>query len=117
MSKLTILAGDFPVGAGRFTFRNFTLPGDKNHYLCETVSANQITAINPATEKLLMLLDTDEDAKKLFEKTKDDQTFFMVKLKDGRRFVAGTDETTFKKILNVVKREIDTPMDEAPSAA
>lgn len=117
MSKLTILAGDFPLGAGRFTFRNFTLPGDENHYLCETVAANQITALNNATEEFLLLLDTNDNTKEFIKNSKHDQTFFMAKLKDGRRFVASTDDRTFDKILQAVKRETDIAEDKTPSAA
>ncbi|WP_223668525.1 hypothetical protein [Kangiella shandongensis] len=117
MSKLTILAGDFPVGAGRFTIRNFTLPGDENHYLCETVAANQITALNNATEKLLLLLDISDSTKEFIKNAKRDQTFFMAKLKDGRRFVASTDDRTFNKIVQAVQRETDIPLDKTPSAA
>jgi 3-methyladenine DNA glycosylase/8-oxoguanine DNA glycosylase len=117
MSKLTVIAGDFPVGAGRFTIRNFTLPGDENHYLCETVAANQVTVLNKATEEFLLLLDTDDKTKEFIEKAGQDQVFFMAKLRDKRRFVAATDRKTFNKIIRAIERETNIPLDITPSAA
>ena len=111
MSKLTIIAGDFPVGAGRFTIRNFTLPGDDNHYLCETVSANQVTSLKKSSDDFLLLLDTDEKTKEFIKEAKDDQIFFMVKLKDERRFIAATDDRTFTKIIKAVEKEAHSLLD------
>ncbi|GAA4357543.1 hypothetical protein [Kangiella marina] len=105
MSKLTIIAGDFPSGVGRFTIRNFTLPGDENHYLCETVSAQQVTFIDEATEEFLLLLDIDEDTKQYVSASGDDIVFFMVKLKDKRRFIASSDQRTYQKVIKAVEKE------------
>lgn len=117
MSKLTIIAGDFPTGAGRFTIRNFTLPGDENHYLCETVPAQQITYINNASEEFLLLLDTDEATKEYIASASQDQVFFMVKLQDKRRFIASTDHRTYTKILKAVEKEADISPALTPTAA
>lgn len=121
MSKITILAGDFPVGMGLFTFRNFTLPGDENHYLCETVSVNQISFLNSADDELLLLMDTDNNTKDFIENAREDQRFFMAKLKDGRKFVAATEQKTFSKILKSIEREAGLSVDDlainTPSAA
>ncbi|WP_345291777.1 hypothetical protein [Kangiella marina] len=111
MSKVNILAGDFPRGTGYFTFRNFTLPGDQDHYLCETVSVTQIEFINTANPKMALLLNKDpalaeELQLELEEKMKladDHEIFFMVRLADQRRFIAETDDVTFHKIKKSMK--------------
>lgn len=117
MSKITILAGDFPRGTGHFTFRNFTLPGDDNHYLCETVCVSQIEFINTANPKMALLLNKDpgmaeELQLELEEKMKiaeEDEVFFMVRLADQRRFIAETDSETYHKIkLSMEKSNIST---------
>lgn len=106
MSKVTILAGDFPRGTGHFTFRNFTLPGDEEHYLCETVCITQVEFLNEATPKMALLLNknpelTEEIHLELEEKMRiadEGDVFFMVRLADQRRFIAETDQTTYEKI-------------------
>ena len=117
MSKITILAGDFPRGTGHFTFRNFTLPGDDNHYLCETVCVSQIEFINTANPKMALLLNKDpgmaeELQLELEEKMKiaeENEVFFMVRLADQRRFIAETDSETYHKIkLSMEKSNIST---------
>lgn len=117
MSKLTVIAGDFPTGVGRFTIRNFTLPGDENHYLCETVSAQQVTSISKATEEFLLLLDTDEATKEYIETASRDQVFFMAKLEDKRRFIASTDQRTYIKIIKAVEKEANISPELTPTAA
>jgi hypothetical protein len=112
MSKITILAGDFPRGTGHFTFRNFTLPGDNEHYLCETVCVSQIEFINTATPKMALLLNKDpqlaeELQLELEEKMRiadDDEIFFMIRLADQRRFIAETDCKTYHKIKESIKK-------------
>lgn len=112
MSKVTILAGDFPRGTGYFTFRNFTLPGDQNHYLCETVCVSQIEFINTANPKMALLLNKDPEVAEeiqleLEEKIKiadEHDIIFMVRLSDQRRFIAETDDVTFHKIKKSMKR-------------
>lgn len=106
MSKIIVLAGDFPRGTGHFTFRNFTLPGDDEHYLCETVSVSHIEFINIATPKMAMLLNKDpalaEEIKLELEKkiriADEDDVFFMVRFADQRRFIGETDDSTYRKI-------------------
>ncbi|MBV34535.1 hypothetical protein [Kangiella spongicola] len=110
MAKITILAGDFPRGTGYFTFRNLTLPGDENHYLCETVSINQIEFINTANPKMALLLNKDkalaeEIQLELEEKIRladENDVIFMVRLSDERRFIAEADSATFHKIKSSV---------------
>lgn len=119
MSKITVLAGDFPRGTGHFTFRNFTLPGDENHYLCETVCITHVEFLNTATPKMALLLNkdtalTEEIQLELEEKMKaadKSDIFFMVRLSDQRRFIAETDSKTYIKIENALKQseEVSQP--------
>lgn len=110
MSKITILAGDFPRGTGYFTFRNLTLPGDDDHYLCETVNISQVEFINTANPKMALLLNKDkaiveEIQLELEEKLRiadENDIIFMVRLSDARRFIAETDSITYHKIKNAV---------------
>lgn len=106
MSKITILAGDFPRGSGHFTFRNFTLPGDDDHYLCETVCITNVEFLNTASPKMALLLNKDSalaeeiqiELEKKMKIADDDDVFFMVRLADQRRFIAETDSKTYEKI-------------------
>ncbi|WP_223668524.1 hypothetical protein [Kangiella shandongensis] len=117
MSTVTILAGDFPRGTGHFTFRNFTLPGDEEHYLCETVCITQVEFLNEATPKMALLLNkdpelTEEIHLELEEKIRiadEDDVFFMVRLADQRRFIAETDQATYDKIKNSLEELSLTP--------
>lgn len=115
MSKIKVLAGDFPRGTGHFTFRNFSLPGDNDHYLCETVCVSQVEFINTATPKMALLLNkdkslTEEIQLELEEKLRiadNNEIFFMVRLADQRRFIAETDVHTYQKIKNSVEKGVD----------
>ena len=125
MSKVTVLAGDFPRGTGYFTFRNFTLPGDKDHYLCETVCVSQIEFINTANPKMALLLNNDPEVAEeiqleLEEKIKvadEHDVIFMVRLSDQRRFIAETDDTTFHKIKKSMKESVQRDNNSVASSA
>ena len=112
MSKITVLAGDFPRGSGHFTFRNFTLPGDDDHYLCETVCITHVDFLNTATPKMALLLNKDSalieeiqiELEKKMKIANEDDIFFMVRLSDQRRFIAETDRKTYKKIEQALKQ-------------
>ncbi|GAA0203871.1 hypothetical protein GCM10009123_08950 [Kangiella japonica] len=117
MSKFTVIAGSFPTGTGRFTIRNFTLPGDENHYLCETVPAQQIDFLSNHQSHYQSLLDINDTSKELLESTSKGKVIFLAKLKDGRSFVAMADHTTFNKILKALERETDVELEISSSAA
>lgn len=103
MSKITILAGDFPSGNGHFSFRNFTLPGDSNHYLCETVSINQLESFNRINKEMVAMLGVSEHTMHILDNLTQDQVLFMARLKDKRRFVGVSDKRTFEK-MNMARR-------------
>ncbi|AOE49289.1 hypothetical protein [Kangiella sediminilitoris] len=117
MSKVTIIAGDFPRGTGHFTFRNFTLPGDEDHYLCETVCVTQVEFINLANPKMALLLNKDPELSEeiqleLEQKLRiadENDVIFMIRLSDQRRFIAETDQNTYKKIQNSIdNKQLDS---------
>ncbi len=119
MSKITILAGDFPSGNGHFSFRNFTLPGDSNHYLCETVNINQLESFNKINRDMVTMLGVSERTERMLDDLTQDQVLFMARLKDKRRFVGLADKRTFDK-MNIARRiegNKSQPMSKAPSAA
>jgi len=117
MSKITILAGDFPRGSAHFTFRNFTLPGDDDHYLCETVCITHVDFLNRATPKMALLLNKDStlaeeiqiELEKKMNIANDDEVFFMVRLSDQRRFIAETDSKTYNKIEKALEQSEEQP--------
>ncbi|NVK22409.1 MAG: hypothetical protein HWD86_07805 [Kangiellaceae bacterium] len=117
MSKITILAGDFPTGTGHFTFRNFTLPGDDNHYLCETVCASQLEFLNSATKEMVLLLEADKDLEDKIMQPQPGQVMFMARFKDKRRFIGSTDERTYAKIVKSSHKEAGLAIQAQPSAA
>lgn len=117
MSKFSVIAGSFPTGAGRFTIRNFTLPGDENHYLCETVPAHQINFLSDRQSHYQSLLEAENISKEQFQNIDKDQIIFMAKLKDGRHFLATAEHTTFNKILRALERHADVALEISSSAA
>ncbi|MBD3653099.1 hypothetical protein [Kangiella sp.] len=119
MSKITILAGDFPSGNGHFSFRNFTLPGDSNHYLCETVNINQLESFNRINKEMVSMLGVGERTMRMLDDLTQDQVLFMARLKDKRRFVGLADKRTFDK-MNMARRiegNRSEALSKAPSAA
>lgn len=119
MSKIVILAGDFPSGNGHFSFRNFTLPGDSDHYLCETVNINQLESFNKINRDMVTMLGVSERTERMLDDLTQDQVLFMARLKDKRRFVGLADKRTFDK-MNMARRiegNKNQPMSKAPSAA
>lgn len=119
MSKITILAGDFPSGNGHFSFRNFTLPGDSNHYLCETVNINQLESFNKINKQMVTMLGVSERTERMLDDLTQDHVLFMARLHDKRRFVGLTDRRTFDKMTQARRIEStkSQPMAKAPSAA
>lgn len=119
MSKITILAGDFPSGDGHFSFRNFTLPGDSNHYLCETVCISQLESFNRINKELVTMFGVNQQTEQVLDKLTQEQVLFMVRLKDKRRFVGFTDKRTFDKMNQARRIEANKnqPTSEASTAA
>ena len=117
MSKFSVIAGSFPTGAGRFTIRNFTLPGDDNHYLCETVSAQQIDLISNRQSHYQPILDAEANTEALPKQSDKNQAIFLARLKDGISFVAASDHATFHKILKALEQQTDVALEISSSAA
>ncbi|MBD3668712.1 MAG: hypothetical protein HUJ16_12155 [Kangiella sp.] len=119
MSKITILAGDFPSGNGHFSFRNFTLPGDSNHYLCETVNINQLESFNRVNRQMVTMLGVGERTERMLEDLTQDHVLFMARLNDKRRFVGLTDSRTFDKMIQArrIEGNKSEALTKAPSAA
>jgi len=105
MSKFTILAGDFPSGKAHFSFRSLTLPGDINHYLCETVNIGQLESLNKINKSMANMLEINEGSLQLLDNLAQDQVLFIARLKDKRRFLGLSDKKTFDKMTRLRRVE------------
>lgn len=105
MPKITVLSGDFPTGVGHFTIRNFTLPGDNEHYLCETICASELEFLNHTNREMALLIENDPELERGIIDPPEGQILFLARFKDKRRFIALTDFRTYKKIVNVSHKE------------
>lgn len=109
MSKVTVHAGDFLKGPSSFMLGSFSFTTKEHYIIGETISGKEIDTIEIATEENVkklagtvgwgiaggLLLGPTGLLAGLLLGGKKEEVTFVLKFKDGRKFLGTTDKKTF----------------------
>jgi hypothetical protein len=112
MAKVTVHAGDFLKGEGQFSFDSLILKTTEHSWVGETISITQLETVEVASEESVkkiggtigwgaagaLVLGPVGLLAGLLLGGKKKEVTFLAKFKDGRKFLATTDNGTFIKL-------------------
>jgi len=114
MSEIKVLAGDFLISNGTFSFGTIVLKTSKHSFVGEKISSKELEIIQIASEESIELIggcmELGETEANLFgsdgilakHEVSEKEIIFVAKFKDGRKFLGITDPSTFKKMGGVI---------------